>query len=93
MTPTYLIENIMYLKVQNNFTQQGIADRLHIKRPLVGSWLEGRSEPNVVLLKKLSDLFKVSIDFLYMENLRKIPTKEILDNYNLIQKRLQHGKQ
>ncbi len=92
MASTYLIENLMYLKSENNFTQQGIAERLHTKRHTVGSWLEGRSEPNTVDLQKLSKLFKVSIDFLCMENLRKIPAQEIHSNYTLIQKRLKEPK-
>lgn len=39
-------------------------------------------------LKLISDLFKVSIDYLCFEDLTTISKKERLDNYNLIQKRL-----
>jgi hypothetical protein len=42
-------------------------------------------------LKMLSDYFKVSIDYLIFEDITSMSKRELTNNYNLIQKRLQHG--
>ncbi len=54
--------NIKFLRKQKNWTQQDLADQLEIKRPLIGSYEEGRADPRLGTLLKLAELFELSID-------------------------------
>jgi len=54
--------NIKYLRKQKNWTQQDLADQLEVKRPLIGSYEEGRADPRLNTLLKMSELFEVSVD-------------------------------
>jgi len=55
-------ENIRFLRKQNNWTQDQFAQRLEIKRSLVGAYEEGRAEPRLELLQKMASLFGMSVD-------------------------------
>lgn len=48
-----------------HITQADLADMLGVSTSTVGTWEIGRSKPNVVMLKKMADLFNVSIEELY----------------------------
>jgi len=54
--------NIKYLRKQKSWTQQDLADQLDIKRPLIGSYEEGRADPRLNTLLKLAELFELSAD-------------------------------
>ncbi|GAB3334916.1 hypothetical protein GCM10027429_16770 [Marivirga atlantica] len=54
--------NIKFLRKQKGWTQQDLADQLEIKRPLIGSYEEGRADPRLNTLLKLADLFEVTAD-------------------------------
>lgn len=54
--------NIRYLRKANKFTQADLADRLQIKRSLVGAYEEGRAVPKITALKQIATLFDLSID-------------------------------
>ena len=51
-----------YLKL--NITQQAFADALGVSRPTVTSWLDGKNIPDIISLKQMTELFKVSADYL-----------------------------
>ena len=89
----YLLKNIELLMKECKFNNQQLARHIKVHRTIPNHWFAKRAIPQTPELKKLSDLFKVSIDYLCMEDLTLLSKEEILDNYNLIQKRLQHGKQ
>jgi transcriptional regulator with XRE-family HTH domain len=63
-----LSENVKYLRKQKSFTQEQLAEKLGIKRSLVGAYEEGRAEPGLLNLQKISQVFDVSIDNLISEN-------------------------
>ena len=92
----YLLKNLTHLMQSSKpaINKSELGRKINVDRKLIGSWFDSRQGmPQTPELKKLSDLFKVSIDYLCMEDLTLLSKEEILDNYNLIQKRLQHGKQ
>ena len=55
-------ENIRSLRKRAGYTQQELADRIGIKRSLVGAYEEARAEPPIENLLKFADTFAVSID-------------------------------
>jgi len=57
-------ENLKYLRKTRGMTQQTLAEALYLKRPVIGAYEEGRAEPKLETLKKISDLFSVPIESL-----------------------------
>ncbi len=55
-------ENIKYLRKQEGLTQEQMAERLKIKRSLLGAYEEGRADPRINNLVKFSEIFDISID-------------------------------
>jgi transcriptional regulator with XRE-family HTH domain len=55
-------QNLKYLRKLRGWTQQEMADKLQIKRSLLGAYEECRADPRYIILERLSDLFHVSID-------------------------------
>ena len=61
---SYLNNNIKHLRKLKGFTQAVLAEKIGIKRSLVGAYEEGRAEPKISTIQKLSALFQTSIDIL-----------------------------
>ncbi|RAJ11017.1 transcriptional regulator with XRE-family HTH domain [Chitinophaga skermanii] len=61
--------NLKYLRKQKGWTQQEFADKLNIKRSLLGAYEEERAEPRTEVLEQVSDMFRVSIDDLLRRDL------------------------
>jgi transcriptional regulator with XRE-family HTH domain len=62
-------QNLKYLRKQKGWTQEEFANKIGIKRSLVGAYEEERAEPNYEVLETVSDLFKVTIDDLLRKDL------------------------
>lgn len=62
-------QNLKYLRKLRGFTQEEFAQKIGIKRSLIGAYEEERAEPNYEVLETVSDLFKVSIDDLLRKDL------------------------
>ncbi|MCC5931036.1 MAG: LexA family transcriptional regulator [Cyclobacteriaceae bacterium] len=56
--------NIRILRKQLSFTQEQLAEKIGIKRSLIGAYEEGRAEPRLNTLQRMADLFSVSVDLL-----------------------------
>ncbi len=85
----YIFRNLKHLMKVNNLTQEALAEGVGIIRSTICAWIDARQlEPSIPHLKKLSDYFKVSIDYLCMEDITVMDKREILNNYNQVQKRL-----
>ena len=56
--------NIKFLRKREHLTQEQLAQKIGIKRSLVGAYEEGRADPRLNNLLKMSELFKVSVDTL-----------------------------
>ena len=54
-------DNIKFLRKEADYTQQTFADALGIKRSLVGAYEEGRADPRISNLIKISELFSIRI--------------------------------
>ena len=62
-------QNMKYLRKLRGLTQDEFAQKIGIKRSLVGAYEEERAEPNYEVLETMSDLFKISIDDLLRKDL------------------------
>ncbi len=58
----YLSGNIKYLRRISQLTQSGLADKLQIKRSLVGAYEEGRAIPKIAVLQQLAVAFQLTLD-------------------------------
>lgn len=67
----FLKENMRYLRKLNGLTQGELAEKLDIKRSLIGSYEEGRGVPKLAIIKQMADLFNISTDFLLSRNLEQ----------------------
>lgn len=66
---TYAGKNLKYLRKLRGWTQAQMADKLGIKRSLIGAYEESRAEPRVDILASVGSLFKLSLDELFLEDL------------------------
>ncbi|NQW26438.1 MAG: helix-turn-helix domain-containing protein [Flammeovirgaceae bacterium] len=64
-----IAENLKYLRKRSGFTQEQFAQELGIKRSLVGAYEEGRAEPRLQNLVKISEVLNVSVDGLIGEDM------------------------
>lgn len=55
-------QNLKYLRKLRGWTQQEFADKLRIKRSLVGAYEEERAMPNFDVLESVCDIFKLTMD-------------------------------
>lgn len=61
---TKLADHLKYLRKQQNWTQEDVAQKLNMSRSQISKWETGETLPDLQSLEKLSDLYDVSIDFL-----------------------------
>ncbi len=78
ITMSIFSDNIRFLRAKKEITQQDVADTLIITRSRYVSYEDGRSEPPIEVLIKMSKFFNVSIDFLLTVNIRKYPLEEMM---------------
>jgi len=70
-------ENIKFFRKRLGMTQQEFADRLDIKRSLVGAYEEGRADPRITNLVKISSVFNLKIDDLVEIEFNKMSAIEL----------------
>jgi transcriptional regulator with XRE-family HTH domain len=70
-----LNENLRVLRKKLQLTQDEFAQKLGIKRSLIGAYEEGRAEPRAELLQRMAALFGVSMEALIGSDLTKAETK------------------
>jgi transcriptional regulator with XRE-family HTH domain len=56
--------NIKFIRKMEHLTQEQLAQKIGIKRSLVGAYEEGRADPRLNNLLKMSEIFKVTVDTL-----------------------------
>ena len=59
-----IADRIKQLRISNNMTQTDLAKKLNITRSSVNAWEMGISTPSTAYIIKLSQLLKVSTDYL-----------------------------
>src|SRR6476619_2483003 len=62
-------KNLRYLRKLRGWTQEEFANKLKIKRSLVGAYEEERAEPRLDVLENLCSIFKLSLDELLLKDL------------------------
>lgn len=55
-------ENLKNIRKENNLTQKQVAQSLGVVESCYANWEQGRTEPNIEMLRKLSVIFDVSVD-------------------------------
>lgn len=76
MSMVKLNENIRYVRKQLGLTQDRFAQKLAIKRSLVGAYEEGRAEPRLELLQKMAALASLSVDILIGRDISQLKEYE-----------------
>ncbi len=71
-------ENLRHLRSKRELSQQQVADALIITRARLSKYEEGKSEPPLDILKRISQYYHVSIDILISVNVKKIPLENLL---------------
>ncbi len=66
---SYIGKNIRKIRMSKKMTQTEFAELFDLKRTAVGSYEEGRAEPKIETLIKISDYFKLSLDQLLRKEL------------------------
>ena len=65
----YLSKNLTYLRKQKRLSQEMLAEDLGITRSRISSYEEGRSQPSLELMVKISKYYKIPIDINLTKNL------------------------
>jgi transcriptional regulator with XRE-family HTH domain len=61
-------QNLKYLRKLRGWTQEEFAQKLNIKRSLVGAYEEERADPRLDVLEIVGDMFKLSMDELLLKD-------------------------
>ena len=67
-------KNLRYLRKLRGWTQEEFANKLKIKRSLIGAYEEERAEPRLDVLEVICTMFKLSLDELLLKDLSALKT-------------------
>ncbi len=62
-------KNLKFLRKLRGWTQEEFANKLRIKRSLLGAYEEERADPRIDVLEVIADMFKLSLDDLLRKDL------------------------
>ncbi|MBE6639845.1 MAG: helix-turn-helix transcriptional regulator [Ruminococcaceae bacterium] len=62
-------KNIKKLRIKAGLTQRALAFELQVSIQAVSKWEQGRSYPDLTLLPQIANLFSVTIDRLFQNDL------------------------
>lgn len=62
-------KNLKYLRKLRGWTQEEFAQKLRIKRSLIGAYEEERAEPRIDILEVVCDMFKLTMDDILRKDL------------------------
>ena len=74
-----LSEKLYSLRRKQGLSQEALAERLDCSRQAVSKWENGATTPDAEMLRKYSELFGVSIDYLLKENLEEPTAAQPVD--------------
>ena len=55
-------QNLKMLRKDCELTQKQVAEKLGVVESCYANWEQGRTEPNIEMLRKLGEIFQSSID-------------------------------
>src|SRR5688572_4501492 len=67
-------QNLKYLRKLRGWTQEEFAQKLRIKRSLLGAYEEERAEPRIEILEVVADMFKLTLDDLLRKDVSDTKT-------------------
>jgi len=70
-------KNLKYLRKLRGWTQEEFAQKLRIKRSLLGAYEEERAEPRIDVLEVVADMFKLTLDDLLRKDVSDNKTNYI----------------
>jgi len=70
-------KNLKYLRKLRGWTQEEFAQKLRIKRSLLGAYEEERAEPRIDILEVVADMFKLTLDDLLRKDVSDSKTNYI----------------
>ena len=65
-------QNLKYLRKLRGWTQEEFANKLRIKRSLIGAYEEERADPRLDVLEIIADMFKLTLDELLLKDLSNV---------------------
>lgn len=66
-------EKLYYLRNENGYSQENLAEALNVSRQTISKWELGTSVPETDKLILISDFFHVSVDYLLRGSVEKKP--------------------
>ncbi len=75
---SYAGKNFRYLRKLRGWTQEEFANKLNIKRSLIGAYEEERAEPRLEVLEAMCSIFKLSLDELLLKDLSEAKGSDYL---------------
>ena len=66
-----IAKNITLLRKQNKWTQSDLAEQLNYSDKSISKWERGESIPDIEMLCKVAEIFKVNIEYLTQEHSEK----------------------
>ena len=63
-----IAQNIYYLRTVNHMTQSELGEKLNYSDKAISKWERAEGMPDAFVLKQLSQLFNVSVDYLLSEH-------------------------
>src|SRR5476651_571470 len=72
-------QNLKYLRKLRGWTQEEFANKLRIKRSLIGAYEEERAEPRLDVLELMCSIFKLSLDELLLKDLAAVKGTSYLE--------------
>ena len=63
-----LNKNIYNLRKAKGFSQEYIAEQINVSRQTISNWENSKSYPDIIMLIKLCDIYKISLDDLLKED-------------------------
>lgn len=72
--------NIKFLRKRDRLTQEQLAEKIGIKRSLVGAYEEGRADPRLNNLTTIARTFDIAVDTLIGTDMSKLSEAELLSH-------------
>ncbi len=57
----YFVKNLKYIRNQKKISQQELADKIGVDRSTIGYWENGKADPTLLNVQKLSDALNINM--------------------------------
>lgn len=74
---------ILELRKQNNYSQEQLAEKMGVARQTISKWELGETSPDLEQAKKLSQIFKVSLDDLINNDIKNVLIEKVSNTEKL----------